>query len=235
MSENFRPLNDLDINRLDELLATSSSLDDTFDVSMLDGYLSAVALLNPAPEDESVWYPYIFNEAGTEVTIDEPETVHMLIFQRLREIRAFQAKREFYNPIIFPLEDEAGKPITGKDGLAALTPWATGFYNALAQFEDRVSVTDDVEAALCHIHRFLELDPEDEDFAEQAAIRKAIEETTPVNSLEQGMVTMMKGVLEIARLNCPKVPVRNTTKIGRNDPCPCGSGKKYKQCCGKNV
>jgi hypothetical protein len=22
-----------------------------------------------------------------------------------------------------------------------------------------------------------------------------------------------------------------TTKIGRNDPCPCGSGKKYKQCC----
>lgn len=23
------------------------------------------------------------------------------------------------------------------------------------------------------------------------------------------------------------------TKIGRNDPCPCGSGKKYKKCCGK--
>lgn len=23
-------------------------------------------------------------------------------------------------------------------------------------------------------------------------------------------------------------------KIGRNDPCPCGSGKKYKQCCQKN-
>ena len=28
-------------------------------------------------------------------------------------------------------------------------------------------------------------------------------------------------------------PKRNTKKIGRNDPCPCGSGKKYKQCCGK--
>ena len=23
-------------------------------------------------------------------------------------------------------------------------------------------------------------------------------------------------------------------KVGRNDPCPCGSGRKYKQCCGKN-
>ena len=28
--------------------------------------------------------------------------------------------------------------------------------------------------------------------------------------------------------------VRNAPKIGRNDPCPCGSGKKYKKCCGKS-
>ncbi|MFA6292485.1 MAG: SEC-C metal-binding domain-containing protein, partial [Victivallales bacterium] len=27
--------------------------------------------------------------------------------------------------------------------------------------------------------------------------------------------------------------VRNTPKTGRNEPCPCGSGKKYKKCCGK--
>ena len=27
--------------------------------------------------------------------------------------------------------------------------------------------------------------------------------------------------------------VRGTKKIGRNEPCPCGSGKKYKKCCGK--
>ena len=27
--------------------------------------------------------------------------------------------------------------------------------------------------------------------------------------------------------------IRNEKKIGRNDPCPCGSGKKYKKCCGK--
>jgi preprotein translocase subunit SecA len=27
--------------------------------------------------------------------------------------------------------------------------------------------------------------------------------------------------------------VRNRQKVGRNDPCPCGSGKKYKQCHGK--
>ena len=31
-----------------------------------------------------------------------------------------------------------------------------------------------------------------------------------------------------------KKPQRNKSDIGRNDPCPCGSGKKYKNCCGRN-
>jgi preprotein translocase subunit SecA len=34
----------------------------------------------------------------------------------------------------------------------------------------------------------------------------------------------------------PKNPVkRENTKIYPNDPCPCGSGKKYKQCCGRKA
>jgi SEC-C motif-containing protein len=30
----------------------------------------------------------------------------------------------------------------------------------------------------------------------------------------------------------PKDPPRRVEKVGRNDPCPCGSGKKFKKCCG---
>lgn len=33
----------------------------------------------------------------------------------------------------------------------------------------------------------------------------------------------------------PQTPVVSGAKIGRNDPCPCGSGKKYKKCCGSNL
>ena len=29
--------------------------------------------------------------------------------------------------------------------------------------------------------------------------------------------------------------IRKEVKVGRNDPCPCGSGKKYKYCCGRNA
>ncbi|MDP2792050.1 MAG: YchJ family protein [Rectinemataceae bacterium] len=33
----------------------------------------------------------------------------------------------------------------------------------------------------------------------------------------------------------PQTVVREGPKVGRNDPCPCGSGKKYKKCCGTGV
>ena len=32
----------------------------------------------------------------------------------------------------------------------------------------------------------------------------------------------------------PVQVIRTAPKVGRNDPCPCGSGKKYKNCCGRN-
>ncbi|MEM9017744.1 MAG: SEC-C metal-binding domain-containing protein, partial [Verrucomicrobiota bacterium] len=35
------------------------------------------------------------------------------------------------------------------------------------------------------------------------------------------------------QIQIPKTVKRETPKVGRNDPCPCGSGKKYKNCCGK--
>jgi preprotein translocase subunit SecA len=35
------------------------------------------------------------------------------------------------------------------------------------------------------------------------------------------------------RRTAVKTVVRQTPKVGRNDPCPCGSGKKFKKCCGR--
>jgi len=34
--------------------------------------------------------------------------------------------------------------------------------------------------------------------------------------------------------NLPGQPFKAEPRPGRNDPCPCGSGRKFKQCCGKN-
>jgi preprotein translocase subunit SecA len=48
------------------------------------------------------------------------------------------------------------------------------------------------------------------------------------------MVTEATDAVAKAQAQAKSKPVRSGPKVGRNDPCPCGSGKKYKHCCGKN-
>lgn len=48
---------------------------------------------------------------------------------------------------------------------------------------------------------------------------------------QQGKITSTSGATDGSE---KKQPVRKAKKPGRNDPCPCGSGKKYKHCCGKD-
>ena len=38
-----------------------------------------------------------------------------------------------------------------------------------------------------------------------------------------------------AETGAKPIPRTAAKEVGRNDPCPCGSGKKYKNCCGKNA
>src|SRR5947209_8400859 len=61
---------------------------------------------------------------------------------------------------------------------------------------------------------------------------------TSIDDLEDQFQRRKKRELEQARMagatngNTPQQVVRGAAKVGRNDPCPCGSGEKYKKCCG---
>jgi preprotein translocase subunit SecA len=61
-----------------------------------------------------------------------------------------------------------------------------------------------------------------------------VENVQTVHASSDGATEMQAENGEVAVAEAPKQkPVRVSQKIGRNDPCPCGSGKKYKQCHGK--
>ena len=60
---------------------------------------------------------------------------------------------------------------------------------------------------------------------EDAAARQASASRGPADSSDM--------VSEASEVLAKATPVRTGPKVGRNDACPCGSGKKYKQCCGK--
>src|SRR5205809_1220320 len=64
---------------------------------------------------------------------------------------------------------------------------------------------------------------------------------TSVDEIEEAFQRKKRRELEQARMagsgdmQPVQQVVRGSAKIGRNDPCPCGSGKKYKKCCGTNA
>lgn len=56
-----------------------------------------------------------------------------------------------------------------------------------------------------------------------------------VSIVEQPQTPQVQNLVEnrYTEDDTPRQPVRVENRTGRNDPCPCGSGKKYKKCCGK--
>ena len=80
------------------------------------------------------------------------------------------------------------------------------------------------------------------DKSSMAEIEKAIRNSDlGLNPTNDGQVIRISvpALTEERRKELYKESRNSTTvvkgkKIGRNDPCPCGSGKKYKKCCGKN-
>ncbi len=52
--------------------------------------------------------------------------------------------------------------------------------------------------------------------------------------LEDTAINLVDGTVKPKEGGLNKTIVNDEPKVGRNDPCPCGSGKKYKNCCGRN-
>ena len=80
--------------------------------------------------------------------------------------------------------------------------------------------------------------------AEEAARRQALAEAKEEEARQKAMQLSRSEDLEAApeeqsplqQISGQKqMPADAGVKVGRNDPCPCGSGKKYKQCCGKDL
>ena len=88
-------------------------------------------------------------------------------------------------------------------------------------FEEMISdIKVDVVKILLNIHKSGEIR------------RKEVAEITGAG-LEDTAIRLVDGDISKKEGGLDRTVVNETPKIGRNEPCPCGSGKKYKNCCGK--
>lgn len=239
-----RPLSDREIDELEAALAALPEERDGFDVAMLEGYLVGL-LLQPKVVMPSAWLPPIFAAPEGEPMIPgdlaHVQRVLDLVMRRYNTLAAHILAREPFDPIVYDVEPADGTPATREQELTALWLWAAGFVAAMHEFPavfDLADENDDLSETLVHILRHLPVDPEDdgEDAQAMRAERALIDREHPLDDLDHAIGAVVDAVMDIADITRPREPVvRAQPKVGRNDACPCGSGRKFKQCHGRQV
>ena len=112
-------------------------------------------------------------------------------------------------------------------------PWVAGFEFAASIFPGLHEPHDDAVAlTLARIYRFLPAEDPD-----QEAMVALLDKERPLAGLDAAIAEVVTCVGELYDLTSRRryrveTVRRPAPKVGRNDPCPCGSGRKYKACHG---
>lgn len=123
----------------------------------------------------------------------------------------------------------------------------TNIYYLCCYYDDNTDEVEYIKSAYPHSYETIEKDVEEIKSDKQAKISKTLDKLAPFaakNIDREALKTALDKAYQYV-LNSHKQPelihsgkqpyYRKNTKIGRNDLCPCGSGRKYKQCCGRDV
>ena len=126
-------------------------------------------------------------------------------------------------------------PLAGLSQVSqAVMPWVAGFQHATQCFPALTELPgDDVALALARLFRHLPAESDDE-----RELVATLDRESPLNNLEDAIEELVVTVADLsdltrdARYHVDTVH-REGPKLGRNDPCHCGSGRKFKHCHGK--
>ena len=235
-------LTDAELQELDELLAATPEPLMPMDVVMLDGYLCGV-LVQPALIAAEQWLPHVVDLESRPLPEGTDDVwrgrLRALTLRRHSELNRTLLEDGWFDPLILEHEDtepsgNAADPLAGMHPVSRpLMPWVTGFQYACVSFPALLELPDDaVMAALARVFRHL---PAQTD--EEREIAATLEREMPLTTLDDAIEELVACVADLADLTHDAryhvdTVRRDAPKAGRNDPCPCGSGRKYKRCHG---
>jgi uncharacterized protein len=226
------PLTDAELDRLGDFLESCKG-SKAMNVEQLDGFFAAL-IAGPETVMPSEYNREVFGGEMSETcefsNLDEAKEILGLMMRHWNTIAGTLLKDEAYMPLL--LEDENGM-IHGND-------WAQGFMRGMNMRHDGWGeLVDDEEHGGCLVSMFMLYHEYDEDL-------KMRPKPISPELREKVIMHMAAGLLGAYRYFRAQQQTdpdttftpeagRNTSKVGRNDPCPCGSGKKYKKCCGSST
>jgi uncharacterized protein len=231
----LQPLTDAEFERLSAILGR---LDNArpMKLEQLDGFLAAL-ICGPGIVRPSEYLPVILGDdmvlEGSFGAQSELQEFLSLIMRHWNVIANTLHSGDVFLPLL----------LEGDDGITHANDWAIGFRRGMEFHKERWAalLSDEQHGgllvpifALAHEH---DPDPDMRPYKEAISAEKR-------ENLIVGAAAGVAGIyryFEARRWVEKQAPEHTTTfrrtvpKIGRNDPCPCGSGKKFKHCCGQTT
>ena len=231
--QRLKAITDTDLERLGEFLA-SDDAPKAMDVAKLEGWLTALAI-GPGLVLPSAWLPWVWDfERGQEAVTFQSEQQANEVLSTLmglsnRIIETFQQDPASFKPV-FRRRIAWGAP-----------EWCEGFLKATQLFDaeawaalwamDAVKAVGDPDRSSL-VTPFLRLG----DVAGMEITDQEDDAQRWVNAIVPTLVGIHAHWAKHKKTHAggrASAPARRASpKVGRNDPCPCGSGRKFKQCCG---
>jgi uncharacterized protein len=231
---------DAEIDRLEELLSNIDVMPNAMCVSELDGYVAGL-LLCPEVIMPSEWLPEVWglDDEPEFASMEQAEATIGAVMAHYNRVAENLANRRKPYEIVLEQAEGEGEPFWEF--------WIAGFYQAMRlqpePWERYWNADDkDVAASFKLIAALIDLEagisplPEDK----QADLEKSAAKIIPglvvtMNDWIKSQTPVGMGATPdwFGAANMNAGPARSN-KVGRNEPCPCGSGRKYKRCCGSN-
>lgn len=214
-------ITEADIERLDDFLLSDASGEEAMMIDELHGFLTAV-ISGPEMVMPSEFFPEIWHEPEFE-TMNQAQDISSIVLRLYNDISGSLRTGDF-EPLLLEKPQEHGDPVPIPDG------WCAGYIRGMKLR---------VESWQPHLSKLSDWFFPISTFG--LAHDEEVEEILLPKTLEEHAALVEKiseSAIEIARYFRKHGPspvrsvMRAAPKIGRNDPCPCGSGKKYKKCCG---
>lgn len=221
------PLSDKEFNELDAFLMSDKVGDDGMTMDALHGYLTAITL-GPEMIPMTEWLPQVWGLPGAaEPTFKndkEMKNITNLIARFMNEVAiTFEVAPQEFEPLFCVMEHQGKELIDGET-------WAWGFWEGMQLRADlwEPAWDSDIAESLRVIYLLGAEEIEDTEVILVDTPEKchllAVKLEASIEAIRRYWAPLRKsGVVTVKR---------ETEKVGRNDPCPCGSGKKYKVCCG---
>lgn len=210
------------LDELDALLNEVSDVHDPMELSELDGFLAAMLVL-PKPPAQEDWLPLVWGGEGPPFAdAERSDRLAALLRDRKAEIAGELLHGNLAYQPLYHLDPDDEVPLWEF--------WMAGFergvglrrkaWDALADHRD-----EDLAAAASGLSMFISLLHEPNPGSDLVA-----DAPDMIPYLVETLYRRQHGLKRVVLAPLSE-PVR-VVKIGRNDPCLCGSGKKFKKCCG---